>query len=395
MERGYKCLKLAIELEDVIIVVETARLLSKLIISRPQYHKEHDDIVDIIRTYIPALMAEIEIQLAYEKFMKDLVVKKGYKVTYAAQAQALVTTFEQKAAQFPHIGFQMYYTVLKIYHKALLHDWKAVVQVADETITFFQAKKYPTIHHTGAILNQKIIALIMLRQYEEAADCIAHNLTLCTQGIPRWFKCRELSVVKDLYAGTYEAAWETVKETFKHERYTALPAPAQESWRLYYGYLSLLVRRGLIPLSARERSVLGKFRMQAWLNDLPLLSQDKSGSNIPVIILQVHFLVSEKRFDELESRVEALCKYRQRNLDPQSEHFRTDVMIDLLKLLPKYYNHIPTLQQQAAPLLELLSTVGEDISDRTFEIEPVPYERQWEWLLQEIVEVPEPLVSEN
>jgi hypothetical protein len=33
--------------------------------------------------------------------------------------------------------------------------------------------------------------------------------------------------------------------------------------------------------------------------------------------------------------------------------------------------------------------VGVDISDRTFEIEPVPYERQWEWLVQEIGEAPE------
>jgi hypothetical protein len=245
------------------------------------------------------------------------------------------------------------------------------------------------IADVAAMLNQKIGALIMLGQYEEGAVCITQALGLCIEGTPRWFKCRELSVTKDLYAGTYGAAWETVKEILKHERLNTISLIDQETWRLYQGYLRLLVQRGIIPLSAEEKKALGKFKMQVWLNDLLLVTQDKRGSNIPIIILQVHFLVLEKCFDELDARVEAIAKYRQRNLDPHSEHYRTDLMIDLLKLLLKYNHDIPVLQQLATPILEDMYKVGVDISDRTFEIEPVPYERQWEWLVQEIGEAPE------
>jgi hypothetical protein len=389
IDRAWKCLKLAIEIEDVATIVDAARHLCKLIVLRPQYHKDHEELLDIVQRYARVLKAEIKIQLEYEKLTKDLMIKKGYKMTYAAQAAEVITAFEKKAARFPQVGFQIYYILLKVYHSALLHDWKSVVQITDEAIVFFQSKKYPVLSYVASMLNPKIGALIMLGQYEEATVCINNSLSFCIEGTVRWFKCKELSVVKDLYAGTYRVAWETVKEILKHERLNTISIVDQETWRLYQGYLRLLVQRGIIPLSAEEKKALGKFKMQAWLNDLLLVTQDKRGSNIPVIILQVHFLVLEKRFDELDARVEAIAKYRQRNLDPQSEHYRTDLMIDLLKLLPKYSHDIPVLQQLATPILEDMSKVSADISDRTFEIEPVPYERQWAWLLEELLEEPE------
>jgi len=101
-----------------------------------------------------------------------------------------------------------------------------------------------------------------------------------------------------------------------------------------------------------------------------------------VLILQTLLLFSEGRWDELENRIEALRKFRQRNLDPENEHYRTNCFIHLLELLPKYAHDLRALPAAAAPWLKKLAAGDFDILDRTYEIEVVPYERQWEWILE-------------
>ncbi len=108
--------------------------------------------------------------------------------------------------------------------------------------------------------------------------------------------------------------------------------------------------------------------------------QDKRGANIPVLIFQALFLLYDGRFDDFDNRVEALRKYRQRNLAPESEHFRTDCFIRLLENVTKYGYRHQAVEKAAVPLLEKLHSVSNDLLDRSFEIEVVPYERQWEWV---------------
>lgn len=93
----------------------------------------------------------------------------------------------------------------------------------------------------------------------------------------------------------------------------------QDAWRLSFGYLNFLVKTRRLKLSPREKSSADKFRLSSWLNDMPIFSKDKMGSNIPILILQAMFLLLERRLDEFDNRIEALRKYRQRNLSPETK----------------------------------------------------------------------------
>lgn len=188
---------------------------------------------------------------------------------------------------------------------------------------------------------------------------------------------RELATINALYAGNYSEAWQIAKSAWQHERLSVISPLDQESWRVYQGYLLYLAKLGKIDLSPREKGEIPRFRLSAWLNDLPLYSQDKRGANIPILILQTLFLLQENRWDEFDKRVEALRKYRQRNLDPASEHFRTDCFIRLLEIIPAYGYDLPKITERARPLLDKLRSVSVDILDRGFEVEVLPYEQQW------------------
>jgi tetratricopeptide (TPR) repeat protein len=263
----------------------------------------------------------------------------------------------------------------------LRHDWHKALNVAEEAIGFLAGKRFQITSYLIGFNHQKVSCLLMLEKYEEARTVLDKTLELAAPDSTHHFKNRELATVIFLYAGNYVEAWQTCKNAIRHERFDKIPLIDQEAWRVYYGYLYFLALWGILELSPKEKSELPKFRLSSWLNDLPLFSADKRGAQIPILILQTLLLLFERRWDELDNRIEALRKFRQRNLDPNDEHFRTTCFIHLLELLPKFAFDLPTLSKNAAPWLKKLSSGNIEILDRTYEIEVVPYERQWDWVV--------------
>jgi hypothetical protein len=231
--------------------------------------------------------------------------------------------------------------------------------------------------------NQKASCLTMLGQYAEAEATLDGIVDRIPEGKTSWFKNRELAAINALYAAAYPRAWELTQTALRHERFMQIPETDQETWRLYKGYLHLLARAGALDIDPAQRD---SFRLSKWLNDMPLYAQDKRGGNIPLLILQLHFLLADYQgapaaYDAICNKIEALRKYNSRNLDAFSAHYRTDCFLSLVQLLPKYMQQPEQLQKMAEGVLQKMALGKKFVPDNTFEVEVVPYERQWEWIL--------------
>ncbi len=379
-ELANECLITALKYEFVKTVVDITNSLKAHYFLAATNKKEYQRIRTIHAEYWPVYLADVGIRDAYECFVADFVTIKGFKKKHALEAEQLVAEFKETAAKVNTIDFQFHYKVLHFYAKALCHDWQAALLVADAAICFFESKPFLINAYLIGFNYQKASCLLMLARYDEAKVVLDKSLPLATADSSHHFKNRELATVNALYVGRYTEAWEICKTVMRKERFEKIPLIDQETWRIYHGYLHFLAQTDRLELSPKEKSELPKFRLSTWLNDLPLYSLDKRGAQIPVLIFQTLLLFSEQRWDELENRIESLRKFRQRNLDPNNEHFRTNCFIQLLELLPKYAHSLRALPKAAAPLLKKMSSGKFDILDRTFEIEVVPYERQWAWI---------------
>jgi hypothetical protein len=222
----------------------------------------------------------------------------------------------------------------------------------------------------------------MLNRFGEARSLCRESMDLLSEGNSMWFKFWEMETVAAFQVGEYASAWQSVKQAMKHPRFENISTMDQESWRMFYGYLCLMARLQILHLSPREKGDAEKFRLSSWLNDLPLHCNDKRGANIPVLILQTLFLLTEGRHDEFENRTEALRKYRQRNLDDGPQHLRTNCMIRLLESVPKHGYQLKRILQEADKWLQTMQLGKTNILDYSYELEIVPYERQWEWTVE-------------
>jgi hypothetical protein len=148
--------------------------------------------------------------------------------------------------------------------------------------------------------------------------------------------------------------------------------------------LSLFISNYLMASTAlRFDSVNGKteFKISKFINDVPTYSKDKSGTNVPILIIQILFLIQQGKYDEAQNRIAAIKRYSSRYLQ-QDESFRSKCFIKMLMQLPRGLFMREITEQHAKKYYQKLITISPESSNQNFEIEVIPYETLWAIILE-------------
>ncbi|MBL7782937.1 MAG: hypothetical protein JNM22_17035 [Saprospiraceae bacterium] len=384
VEMAEQILKTAIHFEFVPLVEEVLRMLITAILPFPQHNRDYHRYLEMLEEYQAAHDAEKKVWHAANTLIWPLVARKGHAAEFVAPIREQVELLRPLAQRYPYTVLQSYFRSIEMYGYIFSNKWESALAIAKDSRNFFNAKSGKPVYYALKFAQLESACLVMLNCYEEARALCRSSMTMLTEGIAMWFKFWEMETVAAFQQGAYEDAWHFVKDARKHPRFGCISSMDQESWRMYYGYLCLMSRLDILHLQTREKSETEKFRLNSWLNDLPLYSQDKRGANIPVLILQTLFLLTEKRYPEFEKRTEALRKYRQRNLQAESMHVRTDCFMHLLESISKNQYQLKRITKEAEKWLEKMRMSPTNILDYSYELEIVPYETQWAWALDVI-----------
>lgn len=389
-----KALSLSLDIGNTPLIIQVVSNLRVYYSMHPKHNKNYLRVSKIFDNYWPSFKLETDIQTDYSALISMLNNKKGYKKEFLPIAESYYKKYEEYKSSCRTYMFQVYVRILEVYTHVLHHNWESGISSCDQAIEVLSSYKDKSNERINVFKTQKASCLLMLGRYDEALDILNKNINGIIEGKTTWFKNREIAAITSLYAEKYQQAWDLVQMATKHDRFNTISEVDQETWRLYEGYLQLICRINKEEYWSKDDSAASKFRLNRLLNEMPLYSQDKRGGNIPMLILQILFYVTElsenkKAFDEITNRVEALRKYNDRNLDPDEEHVRSDCFISLLTLLPKFIYKPLDLAKAAHPLLAKMKGYQTDIIDNSFEVEVVPYERQWEWIMRYVNELSE------
>ena len=107
-----------------------------------------------------------------------------------------------------------------------------------------------------------------------------------------------------------------------------------------------------------------------------MFSMDKKGVNIPILIIQLLFLLQRKEHGKFIDKCEALNAYSYRHLK-KDDTFRSNCFIKMLLLLPKCNFHRIAVERKSKLLRAKLASVPLEIARQSAEIEIVPYEDLW------------------
>ncbi len=377
---------------------EVVLALSMLMVSHYTY-RDHDDkkrvqYSDLAKKSLESVKVTIKAQIMHSELIAPFVLSRASKPWVAEKARKYLNDLEQDLENVEGYYFRLYYYLIKRLEREIVFDYQGVVTVSKEALHYFENKDYTRKTTIAIFGNTLLVGLTMTGQYEEAEQVAAKSLSMVQKHSVGWYKTNEMYMTLKLYKKDYQQAYDILNEAINNRRFKNLPPAEQESWKIYEGFIHLLIIAGKIKMPDVEKIEQSetpnpprgknKFRPARFLNEVPNFSKDKRGMNIPVLITHAIYLLYEKRYDESYDRMLALEKYNDRHLNEGDDTFRTWCFLQALLNIQKADFKKEEAEKKSKELLRRMSSQPTQFLNAPHEVEAIPYEHLWELAMEAI-----------
>jgi hypothetical protein len=273
-----------------------------------------------------------------------------------------------------------------VYRYQIMNDYQNTLRVSQEALKKFEIKgDHALLVNKFTFMLKVATSQIQLRRFSEAEVALDNCKKLMPEGSFNWFVTQEVCLLLAYHEKDYQKGWEIFTEAKANPKFKNLTSVHAEKWAIHEAFLSYFVSLGKINIGKPGQAIVRKFKMGKFHNEVPVYSNDKKGWNISILIIQVLFLISQKKVltDEIETRLDALKFYAFRHLR-HSDTFRTQCFIQMLLQLPVAHYNQRLMVVRAAKYADKLKSVPIEIAGQSEEIELVPYEDLWQLVLDSL-----------
>lgn len=359
------------EFTDMTIeILYMLRLQSGLIYGKEQQYHEYDA---LLRQYQEIRLKEDLAETLYANLMIDFVNSKSDKREIAEKAHTYFKEISPSLETIDSFRLHIFARLLQIAIYDNRNDHQQVIQLCESAIDFFARKPYKSFSALQVFYYSLLVGHLNLRQYAHCRAVAIQHRGFFQAGSYNWFKWEELYFLAEFNAGEYESALAVWSQVTDRAEFAELPPSIAESWKIFEAYLLFMMRCGRL----KERKDGKRFRIAKIWNEIHFSSRDKSGMNIPILIIQFLLALADKEYGQCIDREESLAKYRTRYIKPDNAA-RSHYFFRMLELIPKHNFNATAIKINSAPLLERLTAISQKNANQNFEVEVIPYETLWE-----------------
>ncbi len=341
----------------------------------PQLQNEYEKYKNIKWLQYEILGVELKAAEYYNEFIFPYVSKKSSKTQRVDLAIKYVNELEKVEEKLRSETYYRYLCIMKIFVPMSQYDWKETIRVATEVIAFYDKHDYFPKTIVSYLLQNKIVAEIMLSKYSDAKKDLDEAIKYIPVYSRSWFKVKELEVMLYFHSKDYKSCWDLIKTAIRHNRFQSITQVNKETWYIFNAYINFVQMIDKVELSPREKGELKKFRLAKFLNEVPTFSKDKKGMNISILIVQVLILLVEEKYDDLDLRIDALMKYKSRRLSEVGQ--RTQTFLKMIQCLQRGSYLKEKVMKKAKPYLEQLKTMPQSIAEQSHELEVISFDVLW------------------
>ncbi|MDX1665669.1 MAG: hypothetical protein R3350_00485 [Saprospiraceae bacterium] len=376
----HKILKEAKKYEFSEIVLDIARYLRLHYGTREGDVNKFEKYNKLYRKYARIWQDENEVEEKYAELITRYVNNKATQEESNRRAAEYYEELKHRLKRSKTYRTQFCGFLIRLIRHSSIHDYEKTKVVCEEAIALFESKPYTASVPLQVFYYQQLICYTQLKQYEEGRKAAEQCLLQLEKGSFNWFKYQELFLIFLMHTGRYQEAYKVFSETVGHRKLSYMPQSVRETWRIIEAYVHYLVDVGKVqPEEGDDRFT--KFRLGKFLNETPLFSKDRRGMNIPILIIQILFMIQQERYDRAIDRIEAIEKYCSRYLR-KDDTFRSNCFIKMLLQIPASSFHKAAVLRKAEKYRKKLDSVPLDIANQTVEIEIIPYGKLWEMALE-------------
>ncbi len=375
----HKILRKAKKYEFTELVLDISRTLRLHYGSHEGDLRKYERYNNLFKEYETIWKVENDAEELYTELVIRYVNSKATKEEVHARATEYHEQLLPSLSRFDSYRLHLCGYLIRLIIHTSVNDYEKTIEVCDEGIRFFERKKYVASVPLQIFYYQQLVCFTQLKKYQEGKAAADRCLEQLESGSFNWFKYQELLLTLSMHTSQYQAAYDVFQAVTAHRRFQYLPPAIRETWKIFEAYIHYLVERGLLDPEETDTR-FNKFRLGKFLNETPIFSKDKRGMNIPILIIQILFMIELKRYDQAIDRIEAIQKYCSRYLR-KDDTFRSNCFIKMLLQIPLSSFHRAGVIRRADKYRKKLESVSLEVSSQTHEIEIIPYEELWDMVL--------------
>lgn len=341
-----------------------------------EYYKEAYDTCEQLN------VTENKMEELYTELIINYVNNKSAQEVDQARAIQVLSAVEELEQNSNSYKVHLYGSLIKLIIYSSKNEYQKTLDVCSAYIKIFEAKAYTAKTPLQVFYYQQLVCYTHLRAFEKGKAAAENCLSFLDEGAFNWFKYYELYFTLSMYTKQYQDAYKIFNIVTRHKRFGFLPEHIKEFWNINRAYLHYLVDLEKVEIE-REDKQFTKFKLGRFLNETPIYSKDKRGMNISILIIQTLFLVLQKNYNAAIDSIEAIEKYRYRYLN-RKDTIRSYYFIKMLLAIPMASFHKAAVIRKANPYFKKLQQFSIDLSERSHDVEIIPFEDLWNLALHSL-----------
>jgi len=319
------------------------------------------------------LAEQAYLRLAREKYpsLVDQVLASGVLVDIETQLKTIPAS--AKSFQL-HVLYELTHSRLDAYQR----NFYSSLTRNQKLLSFLKDQSFQDKWSLQRVYLNLLEGYAQTKNMAAFTDCLSEGLTHVTVGSVMWIKYYDLGFRLSMASGAFDQCTLFLQKVVGSKSLAEHPEELQEQWRIYAAYLKFIGK--VQPEITLGKGTNSSFRLGKFMNETPVFSKDKQGMNIPILIVQFLFLLSQKKYDKLIDRAEALAKYQSRYLQ-HDEWFRSQCFLKMLMQLPANNFHRQAIERKTDGWLSRLDNQEKQDNSGLYPYEIIPYERLWKWIL--------------
>ena len=374
-----KILKHAIKYEFTEMVLDLARVLRLNYGTRQNDFKNFLEYKLLYETYEKLYLIENRAELLYTELIVEYN-KKSKKENLHQQALNAYNDLEQSLKDHNSYRLHLYAGMIRIMISSFVDDYQNTLKACEHMIQHFLNKPYQANTPLLIAYYQELACYCQMGMFEKGQQAAENCLKLIDEGSVNWFKYYELYFILAMYTDQYEKALQLHRKVTSHKRFSFLHSSVKEIWTIYEAYLHYLYEIGLLK-DVRNR--FSKFKLGRFLNSTPIYSKDKQGMNVSILIIQIVFLIWQKKYGKVFDKLEAVKKYNNRYLRSEST-IRSYYFIKMLTKVPMGNFHKQAVVRKTEGVYQQLKATSLKSVNQVQKIEIIPYEKLWSFIIDNL-----------
>jgi tetratricopeptide (TPR) repeat protein len=309
--------------------------------------QKHDRVKRQTDANLKSLTASIEARRSYDIFIHIIQSTTDYTSQQIRSAKKAALNLENIASRCNLHSVRILSFDASIVVELVQSNFRKAIEIGEEAILYLNTNNnFQTRTRVGGLLRQLSYSYYQIGDTDTARRFADESLQLSVKKTANW----SYRVAQRICVSIAEEKWEHTAQLLEELlSYISQKRKTNEFWLeevlLYHGYLCYIVRC------------------------------DKSGANVPRLVLQVLLMLADENLDGVISKSESLRQYRQVYLKDK-KYNRSSSFLKLLHLIIEQEFSIKAVIQKGAKYIRELDVQhGEGVYEGN---EPIAYRRLWE-----------------